>query len=185
MIAIALRIKAPGGGSMYCQTWTHCEIHPAMISGCAPPSSLPPTTSPQKHQSAMGAASHGCVHFTIPRAGWTTIGPRTVIPRNRCTTRSWIISGFELPAGNSIVRYRDLRVQPGGLRHSQQLHGRQGFMRFVFMFHKESETKRNDQEEFFEKPTWETCQGMRNAIYDKLDDDGLIAPGFECLGDDV
>lgn len=106
------------------------------------------------------------------------------------TTRSMQFLRFsELPAGiNAIVAiltYTGYNQEDSIILNWSSVD--RGFFRSAFWrSYRDSESKKNyDQVEIFEKPERATCTGMRNAIYDKLEEDGIIAPGIRVSGDDV
>ncbi|KAI0830477.1 DNA-dependent RNA polymerase II second largest subunit [Trametes gibbosa] len=183
------RLKAPTNA----HTWTHCEIHPSMILGvCASIIPFPDhNQSPRNtYQSAMGKQAMG-IYLTNFLVRMDTMANILYYPQKPlATTRSMEYLRFrELPAGqNAIVAilcYSGYNQEDSVIMNQSSV-DRGLFRSMYYRSYMDLEKKSGIQQlEEFEKPTRDTTLRMKHGTYDKLEDDGLIAPGTNVNGEDI
>jgi DNA-directed RNA polymerase II subunit RPB2 len=182
---------------------THCEIHPSMVLGvCGSIIPFPDhNQSPRNtYQSAMGKQAMG-IYITNFQLRMDTMAHLLFYPQKPLvTTRSMEYLHFrELPAGiNCVVAimcYTGYNQEDSVLLNQSSVD--RGLFRSAFFRTYSDEEKRDASAaaqadlasdgivEQFEKPARETTLGMRRRNYDKLERDGLVAPGTRVTGDDV
>lgn len=170
---------------------THCEIHPSMILGvCA--SSIPfpdHNQSPRNtYQSAMGKQAIG-VYALNYQNRFDTLSHILTYPQKPLvqTQTSNLLNVNDLPSGqNAIVAiacYSGYNQEDSVIMNQSAID--RGLFRSVFYRTYKDELKTQGATT---KETWEhneDANGMRLANYEKIEDDGVVAPGDAIDGNDV
>ncbi|KAJ7040416.1 DNA-dependent RNA polymerase II second largest subunit [Mycena alexandri] len=155
-------------------TWTHCEIHPSMILGiCASIIPFPDhNQSPRNtYQSAMGKQAMG-IFLTNFLIRMDTMANILYYPQKPlATTRSMEYLKFrELPAGqNAIVAilcYSGYNQEDSVIMNQSSID--RGLFRSIYY-----------------RSYMDLEKKSGHGTYDKLEDDGLIAPGTGVAGEDI
>jgi DNA-directed RNA polymerase II subunit RPB2 len=173
--------------------YTHCEIHPSMILGiCASIIPFPDhNQSPRNtYQSAMGKQAMG-IYATNYQLRMDTMAHLLFYPQKPLvTTRAMEYLHFrELPAGqNAIVAiacYSGYNQEDSVIMNQSAID--RGLFRSLFYRTYTDEEKKVGmlQSEHFGRPSRDSTLRMRHGTYDKLEDDGLVAPGTRVAGEDV
>ena len=190
---IAMKIDDLVSHKDYCFTYTHCEIHPAMILGVS--ASIIPfpdhNQSPRNvYQSAMGKQAIG-IYSTNFNMRMDTLAYLLFYPqRPLVVTQSMEFLKFkDLPAGiNAIVAimcYTGYNQEDSVIMNQSSID--RGLFRSAFFrtYHSEEKREAKLKRETFEIPDKSNCAGLRHGNYTKLDSEGLIAPGTRVSGDDI
>ncbi|KAF2471057.1 RNA polymerase II second largest subunit [Lindgomyces ingoldianus] len=185
------RIKPKPNPSV--KTYTHCEIHPSMILGiCASIIPFPDhNQSPRNtYQSAMGKQAMGVALTNYALRMETMMNVLYYPQKPLATTRSMEYLKFrELPAGqNAIVAiacYSGYNQEDSVIMNQSSID--RGLFRSLFYRAYTEQEKRIGVNvlEQFEKPTRADTLRLKGGTYDKLDDDGVVAPGVRVSGDDI
>ncbi|CAG8440093.1 18809_t:CDS:10, partial [Acaulospora morrowiae] len=187
---LAERSKAP---TAYSDRWTHCEIHPSMILGVS--ASLIPfpdhNQSPRNtYQSAMGKQAMG-IYATNYQSRMDVIANILYYPQKPLVTTKVMeyLKFRELPAGHNaivaILCYEGYN-QEDSIIMNQGSVDRGMFRSFTFKNYQEND-KQKGMLKFEEimKPTVENTVGLRLGSADKLDVDGVVAPGTSMAEGDI
>lgn len=176
----------------YYSAYTHCEIHPSMILGvCASIIPFPDhNQSPRNaYQSAMAKQAMG-VYVTNFHTRMDTLAHVLYYPqRPLVETRSMRYLQFaELPAGiNAIVAimcYSGYNQEDSIIMNRSAIE--RGMFRSMYLrTHVVEERQDGTEDSQFEIPSRSTCAGIRNANYENLDSDGIVAPGVRVGSDDA
>ena len=188
-----LREAAHLAKDAYCSTYTHCEIHPSMVLGvCASIIPFPDhNQSPRNtYQSAMGKQAMG-IYVTNYQVRMDTLAHVLYYPQKPLVaTRAMEHLHFrELPAGqNAVVAiacYSGYNQEDSVILNQSSID--RGLFRSIFYRSYQAEERKVGalQMEEFERPDRATTTRMRHGTYEKIDVDGLVAPGTRVSGDDI
>ena len=190
---IAMKISDLASHKDYCSTYTHCEIHPAMILGVS--ASLIPfpdhNQSPRNvYQSAMGKQAIGvyCSNFNLRM---DSLAHLLFYPqRPLVVTQSMEYLKFkDLPAGiNAIVAimcYTGYNQEDSLIMNQSSID--RGLFRTAFFrtYMTEERHEARLRQEKIEIPDKQDTTGIRHGVYSKLDSEGIISPGTRISGDDI
>lgn len=181
------------GGTGSLVRYTHCEIHPSMILGvCGSIIPFPDhNQSPRNtYQSAMGKQAMG-MYITNYLLRFDTMAHVLFYPQRPlvCTRAMEYLHFRELPAGqNAVVAisvYSGYNQEDSVIMNKGALD--RGFFRSTFYRKYGAEEARQAlmMQDEFERPNPETTGGMKFGSYDKIEADGLIAPGTRISKDDI